>query len=257
MKYLNTRRMLQVLKPLCGENTLLVFDFDGTLAPITLHRAHAVMPRSTSVLFKHLASRATTAVISGRSMSDLRMRLKVHPDYLAGNHGLEGLLDNAALLHAAQRLCTAWHRQLKNILSRIPADGIDLENKRYSLSIHYRLASDARRARRTIMAALAKLHPAPQWMPGKKVINVLPPGAPDKGVALLQLIRRARAERALFIGDDDTDEMVFALDDPRIITVRVGRKHSSGAHYYLRRQSEIDAVLRYLVACLDRRERAG
>ena len=58
---------------------------------------------------------------------------------------------------------------------------------------------------------------------------------------------RANAEQSLFIGDDDTDEAVFALDDPRIVTVRVGRKRASRAQYYLRDQTEIDALLRYLM----------
>ena len=254
MKYLNTRRMLQVLEPLCTGKTLFVFDFDGTLAPIVERRAHAVMPRTTCALFERLASRATTAVVSGRSVPDLRTRLKVHPDYLVGNHGLEGLPGNTAALRRAQRLCAAWRQQLENAWSETPHAGIDLEDKYYSLAIHYRLAPDARRARATVVRALAQLQPAPQLIPGKKVVNVLPPGASHKGAALLQLLRRTRAKQALFIGDDDTDEAVFALADPRIVTVRVGRKRSSRAHYYLRGQTEIDALLRYLVACIIRLE---
>ena len=250
MKYLNTRRMLQTLEPLCTGRTLFVFDFDGTLAPIVTRRAHAIMSRTTCALFSRLASRVTTAVISGRSVSDLRARLKFHPDYLIGNHGLEGLLGNAAALRRAQRLCKAWRQQLENAWEETPPAGIDVEDKHYSLAIHYRLAPDARRARATVARALAQLQPAPQLIPGKKVVNVLPPGAPDKGAALLQLLRRTRAEHALFIGDDDTDEAVFALDDPRIVTVRVGRKRSSRAHYYLQGQTEIDALLHYLVACI-------
>ena len=257
MKYLNTRRMREVLEPLCMGKTLFVFDFDGTLAPIVMRRAHAVMPRITRTLFERLASRATTAVISGRSVLDLRARLKVHPDYLVGNHGLEGLPGNAAALRRAQRLCTAWRQQLENTWHEIPHVGIDIEDKHYSLAIHYRLAPDARHTRSAVARALTRLQPAPQLIPGKKVVNVLPPGAPNKGAALLQLLRRTRAAHALFIGDDDTDEAVFALDDPRIVTVHVGRKRSSRAQYYLQDQTEIDAVLRYLVACIIRQESAS
>jgi len=249
--------MLEVLEPLCTGKTLFVFDFDGTLAPIVARRAHAVMPRTTCALFERLAALATTAVISGRSVPDLRARLKVHSDYLVGNHGLEGLPGNAAALRRAQHLCTAWRQQLEHAGCETPHAGIDIEDKQYSLAIHYRLAPDARRARRTVARALAHLQPMPQLIPGKKVINVLIPGAPHKGAALLQLLRRTRAEQALFIGDDDTDEAVFALDEPRIVTVRVGRKRSSRAHYYLRGQTEIDAVLRFLVACIIRQENAG
>lgn len=242
--------MLEVLDPLCTGKTLFVFDFDGTLAPIVMCRADAAMPRTTRKLFTYLAASATTVVISGRSVSDLRMRLKVEPDYLVGNHGLEGPSGNAAMLHRAQRLSRVWQQQLENYFHEAPNVGIELEDKQYSLAIHYRLAPDARRARRAITHALAKLQPLPQLIAGKRVINVLPIGAPDKGAALLQLIHRTHTKKALYIGDDDTDEAVFALDDPRIVTVRIGRKLTSCAQYYLREQTEIDVVLRYLTHCL-------
>lgn len=246
MKHLNARCEHEVLAPLCTKRTLFVFDFDGTLAPIVTRRTRAAMSRTTRLLFARLATHATTAVISGRSVSDLHARLNVQPDYLIGSHGLEGLPGNAALLRRAQRLCTAWRQQLKKVLFENPHAGIDVEDKRYSLAIHYRLAPDARRARKDILHALARLTPAPQLISGKMVINLLPPNAPNKGDALLQLLRCTRAAQALFIGDDDTDEAVFALEDPRIVTIRVGRKRASHAKYYLRDQAEIDAVLRYL-----------
>lgn len=257
MKYLNTRQSLAMLEPLCTGRTLFVFDFDGTLAPIVTRRAQAIMSRTTYALFTRLASRVATAVISGRSVSDLRARLKFHPNYLIGNHGLEGLPGNAAILRRAQRLCATWRQQLESVWGKMPPAGIDVEDKHYSLAIHYRLAPTPGRARTMVARALALLRPAPQLIPGKMVVNVLPSGAPDKGAALLQLLRRTRAQHALFIGDDDTDEAVFALDDPRIITVRVGRKRSSRAHYYLQGQMEIDAVLRYLVGFITRQENAG
>lgn len=249
--------MDQVLAPLCRARTLFVFDFDGTLAPIVTLRAHAAMPRTTRALFRRLASRATTAVISGRSVLDLRARLKVQADYLVGNHGLEGLPGNAAMLRLAQGLSAQWLQQLENTWCEMPRAGIDVENKRYSLAIHYRLAPDVRRARITIGRALAQLQPPPQLVFGKKVVNVLPSDAPNKGAALLKLLRRTRAKQALFIGDDDTDEAVFALNDPRIVTVRVGRKRSSHAQFFLRDQTEIDAVLSYLVKRIIRSESVG
>jgi len=52
---------------------------------------------------------------------------------------------------------------------------------------------------------------------------------------------------ALYVGDDETDEDVFALRDARILSVRVGKKNGSAARYFLKRQAEITEVLRLLV----------
>jgi trehalose 6-phosphate phosphatase len=51
---------------------------------------------------------------------------------------------------------------------------------------------------------------------------------------------------ALYTGDDETDEDVFALRDVRILTVRVGKKNGSATRYFLKRQAEIIEVLRLL-----------
>ena len=81
-------------------------------------------------------------------------------------------------------------------------------------------------------------------VPGKLVVNLVPAAAPDKGDALVQLRARYRADTAFYVGDDGTDEDVFALDQPgRLLCVRVGRSRASAAGYYLKHQREIDALL--------------
>jgi trehalose 6-phosphate phosphatase len=57
----------------------------------------------------------------------------------------------------------------------------------------------------------------------------------------------ARANNALYVGDDETDEDVFGLPDARVFTIRVGEKRSSRAHFFLKRQSEISRLLKILV----------
>ncbi len=81
------------------------------------------------------------------------------------------------------------------------------------------------------------------------MLNLLPAGAPDKGVALTRLRARERATVALYVGDDVTDEDVFRLGQPgRLLSVRVGRSRRSAASHYLRDQAEIDDLLARLVA---------
>ena len=58
------------------------------------------------------------------------------------------------------------------------------------------------------------------------------------------------------MGDDETDEDVFALDQPgRLLTIRVGRKRQSLASYFLRNQAEIDRLLETLLGDAPARRR--
>jgi len=57
------------------------------------------------------------------------------------------------------------------------------------------------------------------------------------------------------VGDDETDEDVFSLSDTRILTVRIGEKKFSAARFFLKRQTEIAEVLRYIVETGDRNTR--
>lgn len=78
------------------------------------------------------------------------------------------------------------------------------------------------------------------------MLNVVPAEAPDKGAALLRAREQLRCRRALYVGDDDTDEDVFALRLPEVLGIRVGERRSSQARYALRSQLEIDALLALL-----------
>jgi trehalose 6-phosphate phosphatase len=72
---------------------------------------------------------------------------------------------------------------------------------------------------------------------------------PYKGDAFRQLLRAERAQTALYVGDDDTDEDVFRLEIPEsLLTVRVGASPGSHATYFLREQPEIDNLLRVLAS---------
>jgi trehalose 6-phosphate phosphatase len=122
-----------------------------------------------------------------------------------------------------------------------------VENKSYSLSFHYRTVDQRDEARALISRIIAELSPPPRIVLGKSVVNVMPPTASHKGTALLEYMRRLDCSTALYVGDDETDEDVFALRDHRILTVRVGKKKGSAARYFLKRQAEITEMLRLLV----------
>jgi trehalose 6-phosphate phosphatase len=88
-------------------------------------------------------------------------------------------------------------------------------------------------------------------IPGKASVNLLPPGSPGKGEASFALMNHLHCTGLFFIGDDETDETVFAMRDRLTLGVRVGHHPQSQARYYVKHQSEVEDVLRFLVHRLD------
>ncbi|HVV82170.1 MAG TPA: trehalose-phosphatase [Kofleriaceae bacterium] len=228
------------------EPLLVALDFDGTLAPIVGDRDRAEMRARTAALLAELAAACPIAIVSGRSRADVAARVRGAPvRFVVGNHGVEP--GPVAVL----RRCAREAARARDLLVRALAGrpGIDVEDKGASLSIHFRHAPDKAAARRAIGRALAALPVAVRQVAGKDVVNVVPAGAPDKGDAVERLARAARARAVLYVGDDVTDEDVFArADGHRLIGVRVGRAARSRAGWYLRDQREIDQLLAALAA---------
>jgi trehalose 6-phosphate phosphatase len=144
------------------------------------------------------------------------------------------------------RRSTQIRAELEPLLAHI--QGVELEDKQYSLAIHYRRARQRRKAREAVMRAVTGLTSPVRVIGGKLVFNILPKSAANKGIALLTLRKRHTADTAIYFGDDETDEDVFQLDQPgRLLSVRVGRSIKSAASFYIHNQAEIDDVLAYLV----------
>jgi trehalose 6-phosphate phosphatase len=218
---------------------LLAFDFDGTLASIVADRGSAAMREKTLQLFDQLCQLYPCAVISGRSKSDVALRLgSASVKYIVGNHGLEP----GAELDEFEKEMDIVRPLLEVALAKAP--GVDIENKRYSLAVHYRKARKKRLARTLIHEAVAALPLPMRTVPGKLVVNIVPARAPNKGDALLELRAREGANTALYVGDDTTDEDVFEIDQPgRLFTIRIGESKTSAAKYFLHDQREMDTLL--------------
>lgn len=230
-------------------------DFDGTLAPLVEKPMEARMSPETVRLVNELKARGPTVVVSGRSQRDLRVLLgEFSPDALVGNHGIEGTSRGDEFRPRAERVARSWKQA---ILRDFPPDlfdsGVSLEDKKYSLTLHYRLALDPGRTHGRIVSLLrekvasGRIAPAPRILGGKEVINLVPEGAPHKGDAMRELMSRFGVEQGFYLGDDDTDEDVFRLLDPRIFGVRVGFRTDSAAKWYLRDQMEVNPAIRILL----------
>jgi trehalose 6-phosphate phosphatase len=87
---------------------------------------------------------------------------------------------------------------------------------------------------------------------GKCVLNLLPPGAPHKGDALRALLVESGRTRALYVGDDVTDEDVFRLRLPGVLSVRVAPIGERMTDLYLNDQVEVAILLRELAAMVER-----
>jgi trehalose 6-phosphate phosphatase len=256
MNYLLTDRGRNELDALVKVHALFAFDFDGTLAKIVPDRHTAQLGRPIRLWLGELAKRVPTAIISGRSVEDLRARVGVAVPYLVGNHGVEGLHARQQVVQQARNICKAWMQLLEERFGdELTRRGVVVEDKSYSLSFHYRNARRKNDVRAMIFRALAELTPLPRIVPGKAVVNVVPAAAPHKGAALLELMHHLSCAAALYVGDDETDEDVFSLSDTRILTVRIGEKKLSAARFFLKRQTEIAEVLRYIVETGDRNTR--
>jgi len=242
MQYIFSSRNRQVLKKFALSNTIVAFDFDGTLAPIVHNRHRAAIRQSTRDLLAILATLYRCVVISGRARNDVRRRLRgIGVRGIVGNHGIEPWSTSPALENAVRH----WLPLLKDKLQQFR--GVAIENKRFSVAIHYRHEPRKQEARATI-AATARDLGAVRLVGGKQVVNILPAGAPHKGLALERELRKMHRSKAIYLGDDDTDEDVFALPDRgRLLSIRVGLNRSSLARYYIRRQSEIDRIIQKLI----------
>jgi trehalose 6-phosphate phosphatase len=187
----------------------VLLDVDGTLAPIVPRPEDARIPDEVRRELARLAGRyALVACVSGRPGPDVERLLGVEGVAIVGEHGLE-------LAPEAGR----WADAVAAF-----ADGVDwpAERKPLSVSFHFRRSDDEAAARaylERVAEAAERQGLIPRW--GRKVLEVRPPVAADKGTAVTALLARAGVDRALYAGDDTTDVDAFRGLDGLAVAVRV------------------------------------
>jgi trehalose 6-phosphate phosphatase len=190
----------KLLAPLAEapRESALLLDVDGTLAPIVARPELAAVPASARAELERLARRyLLVSCISGRAGEDARRLVGVDGVVYVGNHGLE-------LDPRAEELAAA-------IAGFRNAVGLPVEDKRLSLSYHYRGAPDETSARAMLEGVADRARSAgldARW--GRKVLEIRPPVRADKGTAVRALLERSGARRGLYAGDDTTDLDAFA-----------------------------------------------
>ena len=252
MIYLFSENGRAALRDFVDSKTLFAFDLDGTLASIVADPSLIKVPDELRAKLSRLNRLTTVAIVTGRARADARAHLGFNPGFLVGNHGAEGLPGHGEEEARFIRLASAWEEQLRLLLPDERSAGIFIENKGATLSLHYRKAPDPAMAQREILNAMHRLVPLPRRVSGKYVENLAPQEAPHKGEALSLIMHHLGCRRALFIGDDETDEDVFRLREDTIFGIRVEMNPRSAASYFIRERDEIGALLDEIIATLEK-----
>lgn len=247
MSYFLLDKNLNKLKKLSKHKTLYAFDFDGTLSSINKDIHGAQLTERTYNLLNQISLKVPVAIISGRGVQDLKKRISIPNIYLIGNHGLEGLIKWKNKQERAKKISRQW---LKKIISYDLDDSITIENKKYSLSIHFRNSNNRKKSIENIKNLIADLSPKPRIVQGKCVFNLIPANSPHKGTAILELKKILKVTNVFYIGDDDTDEDVFRINKKFLLKIRVGKKINTSADYFLYRRSEVNKLLKSILSSI-------
>jgi len=256
-----------------------MLDVDGTLAPIAPRPEEAAVPAETRRVVAALAARPDVRVVlvSGRAAADARRMVGVANVWVIGNHGFEAVSPDGDELEQPE--LEPWRSAIARAARRIaplvaPVPGVLLEDKGWTLSVHYRLA-DSKVVPRLIESVERVAEPLGLRVSrGKMVVEVRPDVRVDKGTAVLRLAAELGAlpgrengalERedgaapatgaggsTLFVGDDRTDEDAFRAlrsRSSRAVTVRVthGEDLTSAAEFSVEDPAAVRSFLEWLL----------
>jgi trehalose 6-phosphate phosphatase len=243
---LQKKKLLDFLE----SDPLLAFDYDGTLAPIVTDAGRADLRPKTRRLLKTLCGLYPCALMTGRGRDDVLRHVKgIGFVQVLGNHGAEWGdpelgLDPEVVSRMIRRV-DEWRAFLAPELGGM--QGVLLEDKRLSLTVHYRRARRKKHTLERIQRLVGSLRDV-RTIGGKQVLNVLPSELGGKGESLRELKKIYRKNTALFAGDDLNDEEVFVLPETeQVFKIRVGQSYSSKAEFFLPDQERMDWLLETLI----------
>jgi trehalose 6-phosphate phosphatase len=205
------------LRPLTErpDQAAILCDIDGTLAPIVERAEEATVPEATSRLLGRIARRyRVVACISGRGATEARRIVGVGGIAYAGSHGAELLLPGHQQAELVPAFATWADRVREFALGKETPElrmmRVRIEDKGAIVAFHWRGARDEAAALTQIEGIAAEAESAGffiHW--GRKVLEIRPPVAIDKGQAVRELLRHSPVRAAVFGGDDATDLDVF------------------------------------------------
>lgn len=222
---ISTREALALSTTHLRRRPLLVCsDFDGTLSQIVLDPwAAQILPLGRLAL-RRLAGLAGVfvVVLSGRTARDVAARVRVGNVTYLGNHGMEraylprgGRPERlqAVVAGASPVAAAAAERVARDLVERLPEPWLVVEPKPPSVAFHYRQAPDAAVAGARVRALVDELDPdgVLERFPGRRILELRPPGAIAKGEAFRALLDEVRPGSVFMLGDDVSDAQAFAV----------------------------------------------
>lgn len=188
----------------------LLFDFDGTLAPIQLD-PDAVWP--TPGVVDALSALAglvrRVGVVSARPVAFLRSRLApVRGLVLHGHYGLQTVTADGT--EATEPAALPWVPVLAELADRAAAElprDARIERTPLSVALHYREAPHLR-AEVEEWSAAAVARTGVRAQPGRMVVELRPPVDRDKGTVVDE--EACDLDTAWYAGDDLSDLRAFA-----------------------------------------------
>jgi trehalose 6-phosphate synthase/phosphatase len=231
---------------------LFLLDYDGTLVPLAQKPAEAVPDKALVELLTALAKEAgnEVVIVSGRVKEQLERWFGRLDLGLVAEHGV-WIRERGGEWETIEPLEGHWKAEVRPILEfyvdRTP--GSALEEKDFSLAWHYRRVDPelavvrARELADTLQGLTANFNLGVLW--GDKVIEIKS-GAVNKGRAALRWISKADWDFIMAIGDDRTDEDVFACLPSFAYSIRVGM-NPSRARFNLRSPLAVRSLLEELV----------
>lgn len=234
-----------------SKKRLLLLDYDGTLVPFVRNHALAAPSHKVLSLLQKLAEDPCNYVVlvSGRDRQTLERWFGDLAIHLVAEHGfLSKRMGNQ--WQSTKAIPGDWKQRLLPILSlfadRMP--GATVEEKEYSLVWHYRSA-DPEQGELFAHELVDNLNALTgnvdvQVMQANKAVEVRVAGV-TKGTVARELIAQDEYEFILAIGDDTTDEDLFAVLPDRAHSFKVGSAHSL-AKYNCRDVAEVHQVLSML-----------
>jgi len=244
------------------EKTILLTDFDGTLTPIQKHPDLVNLSEEIrQILIKYSQNKAIfLGIITGRSLKQIKKLVNIPEILYVANHGIE--IEGPGIHYVSKEAGKAryilWHIYMRLFKSLKHIEGMHIEDKGFSISLHYR----AVKKKGDIEFVTSTLHAITKpfldrkmlsLSTGKMVYEIRPPVEWNKASTIQWLLAHyfplEFSENALliYLGDDKADIEVFDSLRGKGLTIFVGNpSDTSTAEYYVHSPEEVRVFLEHL-----------